>query len=666
MRLFVVSIAAGVLLAACGGSGGSGGGGPPPSLSVSTTSIDAEAGGENVSVSVSNSGGGSLNWTASIPSGVDWARISSGSSGTNAGTVQIEVDANDGAAREFELTVSASGSASRTVTIRQAEAPPVLDLSVGSTDLDGDGGSVTVQVSNTGYGTMDWSASLPEDVGWAYIESGESGTDSGEIVIQYGINGGADRELEVTVTASAASNSPQSLALSQDWFGTSACTYPAARQEIFDLLEEVYYFNDESEQEAKYGSLVLEDHDTLDAMLDELRWKPETHDRGFSYWQTKVRSDMVFAGEAYIFGFRIIYIVDQNMDPVHLEITDVYQGSPAGDAGFQRGDKILSLNGKSIDSLSVDQIGAEFGPNEDGHEVTFELEKADGARSNLDVAKRLVSIPTVPDEHATVFDTGAGKVGYVHFRTFFGDANERLLEEFAGFNRQGVRHLIVDLRYNGGGSVPIAYGLATLIGGPELFEGGRRTVLSRMIHNDLLEGIGWNRTAYFGCGVYGTQELVARCENESSLRDLENVVFITSRGSASASELVATAMQPHENVTLIGERTFGKPVGQYGFDFCLEDPDNRRSGLGVMWPVSFATVNADGFEDYYDGLAVECEVPDDRSSQLGTAEEGRIAAALRFIETGSCDAPASARAARAQEAIQVLPPQDPIKQHIGY
>ena len=663
MRLFIVSIAAGIFLAACGGSGDDG---PPPNLSVSPTSIDAEAGGENVSVSVSNSGGGSLSWTAAIPSGVDWARISSGSSGTDAGTVQIELDANDGAAREFELTVSASGTASRTVTIRQAEAPPVIDLSVSSTDLDGDGGSVTVRVSNTGYGTMDWSASLPEDVDWAYIGSGESGTDSGEIVVRYGLNGGADRELEVTVTASAASNSPQSLALSQDWFGTSACTFPAARREILNLMEEVYYFNDESEQEAKYGNLVLEDHDTLDAMLDELRWKPETHDRGFSYWLTRVRSDMIFAGEAYVFGFRLVFIVDENREPVHIEILDVYQGSPAGDAGFRRGDKILSLNGKAVDSLSFDQIDAEFGPNEDGHEVSFELEKANGERSSVDVAKRLVSIPTVPDEHATVFDSNAGKVGYVHFRTFFGDANERLLDEFAGFNRQGVRHLIVDLRYNGGGSVPIAYGLATLIGGPELFEGGRRTVLARTIHNDLLEGFGWNRTTYFGCGVYGTQELVARCENESSLRNLENVVFITSRGSASASELVATAMQPHENVTLIGERTYGKPVGQYGFDFCLEDPGNRRSGLGVMWPVSFATVNADGFEDYYDGLAVECEVPDDRASQLGTADEGRIAAALRFIETGSCDAPASARAAKAQESIQFMPPQDPIKQHIGY
>ena len=272
----------------------------------------------------------------------------------------------------------------------------------------------------------------------------------------------------------------------------------------------------------------------------------------------------------------------------------------------------------------------------------------------------------MPDEHVEIFDTESGKVGYLHFRTFFGDANGRLLDEFAQFNAQGVRHLIVDLRYNGGGSVPIAYGLATLIGGPELFENNRQTVLAKRIHNDLLAGLDWDRTAYFGCGVYGAAELVAKCENESSLRDLDNVVFITSRGSASASELVATALQPHENVTLIGERTYGKPVGQYGFDFCRADPNDRGSGVGTMWPVSFATVNADGFEDYYDGLAVECEVPDDRANQLGTAEEGRIAAALRYIETGNCDSPAAAQAAREQEAFQLMPAQDPIKQHIGY
>ena len=629
---------------------------------MSPASIDAEAAGGNASVDVSNGGGGTLSWTASVPDGVGWARISSGSSGSNSGTVELEIDANSGAAREFELTVSASGAASRTVTVRQAEAPAVLELGAESTDLKGDGGSVSLTVGNGGYSSMDWTASLPQDADWAFIESGESGTDSGRIVIRYDLNGGAGRELEVTVTASAAANSPQSLTLSQDWFGTSACTFTEARREVFDLMRGVYYFNDEPEQAARYDNLFLADFSDLDSMLDELRWKPETHDRGFSYWLTRKQSDMLFAGEAYVFGLRLLYIVDQNSNPLRLEILDVYQGSPAGRAGFRRGDKILSLNGKSIDGLSFAQIGAELGPNEEGHEVAFEVEKASGEVSTVDVAKALVSVPTVPDKHIGIFDTDKGRVGYVHFRTFFGDANERLLEEFAAFNTQGIRHLIVDLRYNGGGSVPIAYLLATLIGGPELFENDRQTVLARRIHNRRYQL--WNETAYFGCEISGLSPAqAARCESESSLRNLENVVFITSKGSASASELVAVALQPHENVALVGERTYGKPVGQYGFDFC---PDTPGSGLGLMWPVSFATVNADGFEDYYDGLAVECEAPDDLANDLGTAEEGRIAAALRYIETGSCDAPVAAQRARAGAAMQAPAVQDPVTQFLGH
>ena len=131
----IAFISVSVFLAACGGSDG-----PPPSLSLSTTSISADSGGATVTVNVSNSGGGTLNWNASIPSSVNWARISSGSSGTDAGTIRIEVDANTGASREFQLTVSAGGSTSQTVTISQDQAPPAIDLSVGSTDLEGDGG----------------------------------------------------------------------------------------------------------------------------------------------------------------------------------------------------------------------------------------------------------------------------------------------------------------------------------------------------------------------------------------------------------------------------------------------------------------------------------------------------------------------------------------------
>ncbi len=654
LRHFIVSITAGVLLAACGGSGD----GPPPSLSVSATSIDADVGGENVSVDVSNSGGGSLSWTASIPSSVSWARISSGSSGADTGTVQIEVDANTGAAREFDLTVSASGATSRTVTISQAEAPPVLGVTAQTTELSGDGGSVSVDVANTGRGMMEWTASLPEDVEWAYIESGETGTNAGEVVVRYSINGGADRELEVTVSASAATNSPQAVALSQPWVAAANCTFPQGRAEALNLMRDVYYFNDETEQQDKYQDIDPTDYGSLTEMLDYLQFMPETRDRGFTYWLTEEQFRMVFDAQAFVFGFRLIFIVDQAQEPVHFELLDVYEGSPAADAGFERGDKVLAMNGKDISTLTIDQINAEFGPNEDGYEVTFELEKPDGTRTTPLVRKRLVEVPTVPAEHVQVFDSAMGKVGYLHFRTFFGDATERLLDEFSRFNREGARHVIIDLRYNGGGSVPIAHALATLAGGPELF--GR--VLAETRHNSFLEAFGWNRTAFFDCGVFG-DDLRAKCENEGALGGLENVVFITSRGSASASELVISALQPYENVTLVGERTYGKPVGQYLFPMCK---DEEETPLLRLVPVSFATANSEGFAGYYEGIAADCEVPDDRAHQLGDAEEGRLAAALRFIETGSCEAPASARAARAQESIQVIPPQDPIKQFVGY
>ncbi len=610
-----------------------------------------------------------LNWSASIPASVDWARISSGASGANSGTIEIEVDANSGAAREFELTVSATGAGMRAIAVSQAEAPAVLEFTAASAELDGEGGSISLAVRNAGHATMQWSASLPDGLDWAYIESGEEGSDAGEVVVRYSLNGGAERALEVTVTASAAANSPQSLTLSQEWFASSACAYSAARQEAFDLMRIWYYWNDEPEQRSRYGGVVLEDYGTLDSLLDELRWKPETYDRNFTYWSTAAQTDMVFAAQAYIFGFRLRAVADASDSLLYFEVLDVYANAPADNAGLERGDRIVGLNGKPVDTLTPAQAGAELGPNEEGFEVRFEVEKLSGEIRNFSMAKALVSVPTVPEEHARVLDTDAGKVGYLHFRTFFGDANERLLQEFAQFNAAGVKNLIVDLRYNGGGSVPIAHGLATLIGGPELYENPARTVMSRRVHNALLRLEGFDSTTYFGCGAYPTPEWAGRCENESAIRDVENVVFITSRNSASASELVITALQPHENVAVVGERTYGKPVGQYGLRFCLANRNDFNTRRADLWAVAFATVNAEGFEDYYEGIpATEgCQVEDDLTRPLGDPAEARLAAALRYLETGSCGAaPAPSRLAAQRAMARPAPARDPVAQFLGH
>jgi hypothetical protein len=80
---------------------------------------------------------------------------------------------------------------------------------------------------------------------------------------------------------------------------------------------------------------------------------------------------------------------------------------------------------------------------------------------------------------------------------------------------------------------------------------------------------------------------------------------------------------------VIGDRTFGKPVGQYGFNFCDK----------VLAPVAFSLVNADGRGDYFGGIDPTCAAADDVSRDLGAGDEASLAEALHYVRTGSCSRP---------------------------
>jgi hypothetical protein len=119
--------------------------------------------------------------------------------------------------------------------------------------------------------------------------------------------------------------------------------------------------------------------------------------------------------------------------------------------------------------------------------------------------------------------------------------------------------------------------------------------------------------------------------SEPDALTLEKIVFITSQGSASASELVINSLEPYFSdieLALVGSRTFGKPVGQFAFDFCDESFRLRA--------VTFRSVNANGQGDYFNGLPVDCAAADDIFNPLGDPNEASLAAALEYMGTGSC------------------------------
>jgi len=240
-----------------------------------------------------------------------------------------------------------------------------------------------------------------------------------------------------------------------------------------------------------------------------------------------------------------------------------------------------------------------------------------GTVHDVQMTKRTVTIPTA--SLTRTFASGGRVVGYINFRNFVTPATAALDQAFAQLESAGANELVLDLRYNGGGLVSVAQQLASLIGGSHT--NGKLFV--QFVHND--KNTSKNSTL--------TMNMPAHALN------LERLVVIYTRGSASASELIWNGLRPFIPVTTVGDRSYGKPVGQYGYNFCDK----------VLYPVAFSTQNARGEGGYFDGIAPDCPAADDLEHPLGDSAEASLAEALRYLRTGSCSASARAQA-RAQAA----------------
>ena len=121
--------------------------------------------------------------------------------------------------------------------------------------------------------------------------------------------------------------------------------------------------------------------------------------------------------------------------------------------------------------------------------------------------------------------------------------------------------------------------------------------------------------------------------------------MITTRASASASELVINALRPFIPVVVVGGRTYGKPVGQYGISFCDK----------TLAPVAFALRNANGEGDFFGGIQPTCPATDDLDHQIGDPQESSLREALTVIASGQCSSSSSA-SRRTQDAdTETLP-----------
>jgi carboxyl-terminal processing protease len=351
-----------------------------------------------------------------------------------------------------------------------------------------------------------------------------------------------------------------------------------------------------------------------DAYLEAVRYKALDHT--YSFITDRASNDAFFSDSQFIgFGFGTMLVTNDDW-----RVTEVYPASPAAEAGLERGAHILVVNGRALASLvSTGDINTIFGPSTVGTAGTMQFRDVGGTVHDVQMTKRVVTIPTA--SLTRTFASGGRVVGYINFRNFVTPATAALDQAFAQLESAGANELVLDLRYNGGGLVSVAQQLTSLVGGSRT--SGKLFV--QFIHND--KNTSKNSTLSFTSPAHAL--------------NLERLVVIYTRGSASASELVWNGLRPFIPVTTVGDRSYGKPVGQYGYNFCDK----------VLYPVAFSTQNARGEGGYFDGIAPDCPAADDLEHPLGDSAEASLNAALGYLRTGSCSASAIAQA-HAQSALR--------------
>ena len=376
----------------------------------------------------------------------------------------------------------------------------------------------------------------------------------------------------------------------------ASCSVPDQRTWLKAYMADQYFWN------ANLGS-GNDSAASMDAYFHSLLFTPT--DR-FSYTQSTTQFTQFFAeGTRTGYGYSLAY--DDAAQTV-LKVRVVEPKSPVAAAGMVRGDTVVSIDGYTPAQITSGSLASVDTP---GVPRSFTLRGVSGTTRSFTVSSANYALTPVLNASVLTAPNGA-KVGYLAYQEFITSSASALGSAFNSFRAAGVTELIVDLRYNGGGSVTTARNLASMMGGSGL-------------DGQIFAGLRFNAQNSANNFNYAFTSSTSTLP-AAPLEGLNRVFLITSGSTASASELVINSLKPFRNVITVGATTFGKP---YGFQ--------PRDACGTTYnAVNFDGVNALGVGGYTSGLAATCAMSDDLSKQLGDPAERRLAAALSYIQTGSC------------------------------
>jgi carboxyl-terminal processing protease len=254
----------------------------------------------------------------------------------------------------------------------------------------------------------------------------------------------------------------------------------------------------------------------------------DPHSMYFPYTEfKKLKEDQ----DSRFYGIGVTIV--QHRDGVYIQ--SAVEGTPAGRLGLRYGDRILEVDGKDARDWSSEQVSKNVRGGR-GEPVTIKVDRA-GSEGPLTFTIIRDSVPLPSIRNAYMLRPGTGYVGLTG--GFQSTSDEELREALTKLKNQGMRQVVLDMRGNPGGLLTQAIDVAS-----EFLPRGQVVVSVK------------GRTEYTDPIVYKS--------NGSDPEDVPLVILIN-RGTASASEIVAGAIQDHGRGLIVGETSFGKGLVQHVF-----------------------------------------------------------------------------------------------------
>lgn len=338
-----------------------------------------------------------------------------------------------------------------------------------------------------------------------------------------------------------------------------------------------------------------------------------------------------FAGIRVSFGmdYSLVYN-NQNSGDIFGFVQYVTPNSPAENAGMKRGFLFNRINGTQLNEQNYNQLLNQ-------NVATFGMAQLEnGQITSLDQEIQIykTEVSENPIHLAKIIELNSKKVGYLVYNNFRANYNHELNQVIGDFVQNGATELIVDLRYNGGGSVQTSAYFGSMIAGQHTGQPFTNLTFNEKASNN-------NVTYKFeNTGKSYNDDLTVSGEFTLNHMNLSRIFILTSKGSASASEMLISCLKPYMQVTTIGTQTYGKTVGSITLYDSPSSYYTSKNNINTkhkwaMQPIVFEYQNSLNESSPTHGISPDYEINElnylENILPLGNINEPLLSKALELI-----------------------------------